>query len=136
MRTRSIVRKTPFVTAQALPHLFLILRTHLWRSHTDAEVGGVVVRPHKVLKDVDVSPRLVFRQVSPHAHLHRSIKYFDDARLRLLGVSGEVMDAVLLQHSLNETIKEFKSTRSAGHCCQRDRPATADSDLPRQRIVP
>ena len=71
--------------------------------------GGGVVRPHKVLKDVDVSPRLVFRQVSPHARLQRSIESFDDARLRLRVVSGEVMDAVLLQQWLNGTIKTFES---------------------------
>ena len=47
---------------------------------------GVVVRVHKVLKDVDESPRLVFREVSPHTRLQRSI---------------EVVDAVLLQQSLN-----------------------------------
>ena len=45
--------------------------------------GGVVVRLHKVLMDVDVSLRLVFREVSPHACLQRSIESFNDARLRL-----------------------------------------------------
>ena len=72
-------------------------------------MGDVVVRLHKVLKDVDVSPRLVFREVSPHARLQRTIECFDDARLRLRVVSGEVMDAVLLQQSLNGSIKKFAS---------------------------
>ena len=72
--------------------------------------GGVVVRLHKVLKDVDVSPRLVFREVSPHMRLQRSTESFDDARLRLLAVSGEVLDAVLLQQNLNgETMQKFES---------------------------
>ena len=70
---------------------------------------GVVVRLHKVLKDVDVSPRLVFREVSPHARLQRSIEYFDDARLRFRVVNGEVMDAVLLQLNLNGSIQKFES---------------------------
>ena len=70
---------------------------------------GVVVRLHKVLKDVDISPRLVFREVTPHARLQRSIESFDDSRLRLRVVSGEVMDAVLLQQSLNDFIQKFES---------------------------
>ena len=60
-------------------------------------MGGVVVRLHNILKDVDVSPRLVFREVSPHARLRRSIESFDDARLRIRVVGGEVAGAVLLQ---------------------------------------
>ena len=71
--------------------------------------GGVVVRLHQILKDVDVSPRLVFREVSPHAHLQRSIEYFDDARLRLRVVGGEVMDAVYFQQCLNGFIQKFES---------------------------
>ena len=59
--------------------------------------GGVVVRSHQVLKDVDVSPRLVFREVSPHARLQRSVETFHDACLRLRVVCGEMMDAVTLQ---------------------------------------
>ena len=82
-------------------------------------MGGIVVRLHKVLKDVVVSPRLVFRQVSPHARLQRSIESFNDDRLRLHVVSGEVMGAVLLQQSLNGTIKKFKFFI----CLQRLRPA-------------
>ena len=58
---------------------------------------GAVVRLHQVLKDVDVSPRLVFREVSPHARLQRSVESFHDARLRFRVVYGEAMDAVLLQ---------------------------------------
>ena len=58
---------------------------------------GVVVRLHQVLKDVDVSPRKVFREVSPHSRRQRSVESFHDARLRLGVVRGEVMDAVLLQ---------------------------------------
>ena len=85
------------VTVQTLPHLFLILVTYLRRSHADTAVVGVVVRLHQVLKDVDVSPRLVFREVSPHARLQRSVESFHDARLRLRVVRGEVMDVVLLQ---------------------------------------
>ena len=50
-----------------------------------------------VLKDVDVSPSLVFREVSSHARLQRSVESFQDARLRLRVLSGEVVDAVLLQ---------------------------------------
>ena len=57
--------------------------------------GSIVVRLHKVLKDVYVSPRLVFREVSPHVRLQRKVESFDDARLRLRIVSGEVMDAVI-----------------------------------------
>ena len=72
-------------------------------------MGGVVVRLHQVLQDVNVSPRLVFREVSPHARLQRTIESFDDARLRLRVVSGEVMDAVLLQQSLNGSIQKFES---------------------------
>ena len=68
---------------------------------------GVVVRVHKVLKDVDESPRLVFREVSPHTRLQRSIESFDDARFRLRVVSGEVVDAVLLQQSLNGSIQKL-----------------------------
>ena len=60
-------------------------------------MGGVVVRLNQVLKDVDISPRLVFREVSPHARLQRSVESFHDVRLRLRVLSGEVMDAVLLQ---------------------------------------
>ena len=60
-------------------------------------MGGVVVRLHQVLKDVDVSPRLVFREVSPHTRLQCSVESFHDARLRLRVVRGEVMEAVLLQ---------------------------------------
>ena len=63
----------------------------------------------EVLLDVDASPRLVFRQVSPHARLQRSIESFDDARLRLLVVNGDVMDAVLLLQSLNGTIQNFET---------------------------
>ena len=74
--------------------------------------GGVVVRLHTVLKGVDISPRLVFREVTPHARLQRSIESFDDSRLRLRVVSGEVMDAVLLQQSLNDFIKKFESLAS------------------------
>ena len=70
---------------------------------------GVVVRLHKVPKDIDVSPRLVFHEVSPHARLQCSIESFDDARLRLRVVTGEVMDAVLIQQSLNGSIKKFES---------------------------
>ena len=70
---------------------------------------GVVVRVHKVLKDVDESPRLVFREVSPHTRLQRSIESFDDARFRLRVVSGEVVDAVILQQSLNGPIQKFES---------------------------
>ena len=70
---------------------------------------GVVVRLHKVLKDVDESPRLVFREVSPHTRLQRSIESFDDAPFRLRVVSGKVMDAVLLQQSLNGPIQKFES---------------------------
>ena len=58
---------------------------------------GVVVRLHQVMKDVDVSPRLVFRELSPNARLQRSVESFHDARLPLRDVSGKVMDAVLLQ---------------------------------------
>ena len=60
-------------------------------------VGVVVVRLHQVLKDVDVSPLLMFCEVSPHARLLRSVESFHDARLRLRVVRGEVMDAVFLQ---------------------------------------
>ena len=42
---------------------------------------GCVGRLHQVLQDVDVSPRLVFREVSPHARLQRTIESFNDARL-------------------------------------------------------
>ena len=70
---------------------------------------GVVVRSHQVLKDVDVTPRLVFREVSRHARLQRSVKSFHDARLRLRVVCGEVLDAVTLQYSLNGFIKKFHS---------------------------
>ena len=50
---------------------------------------GVVIRSHQVLKDVDVTPRLVFREVSPHARLQRSVESFHDARLRLRVVCGD-----------------------------------------------
>ena len=43
------------------------------------------------------------------ARLYRSIESFVDARLRLLVVSGEEIDAILLQQSLNGTNKKFKS---------------------------
>ena len=124
-----------------------------------------------------------FGTVSPHARLQRSIESFDDARLRLLVVSGEMMDGVLLQQSLNGTMKKFKSficlqrlwpafgERTFQRCHQqrgglvlqrntpghfrenidnreekgrtvvvmlqirRDRPATAEVDLPRRRVV-
>ena len=49
--------------------------------------GGFVVRLHQVLQDVDVSTRLVFREVSPHARLQRTIESFDDARLRVVSVT-------------------------------------------------
>ena len=39
----------------------------------------------------------MFREVSPHARLQRSVESFHDARPRLRVVGGEVMDAVLLQ---------------------------------------
>ena len=84
--------------------------------------GGVVVRLHKVLKDVDVSPRLLFREVSPHARLQRSIESFHDTRLRLHVVSGEVMDAVLLQQNLNGFIQKFQSLI----CLQRLWPAVGE----------
>ena len=61
------------VSVQTLPHLFLILCIDPRRSHTDAVVAGVVVRSHQVWKDVDVTPRLKFREVAPHAHLQRTI---------------------------------------------------------------
>ena len=67
-----------------------------------------VGRLHQVLQDVDVSPRLVFREVSPHARLQRTIESFNDARLRLRVASGEVMDAILLQQSLNGYIQIFE----------------------------
>ena len=67
-------------------------------------MGCVVVRLHQVLQDVDVSPRLVFREVLPHARLQRTIESFDDGRLRLRIVSGEVVDAVLLQQSMDAFI--------------------------------
>ena len=89
------------LTLQVLPHLFLILRTHLCCGG-----GGVVVRPHNVPLHRHV---WCFVTVSPHACLQRSVESFDDARLRLLVVSGEVMDAVLLQQRLNGTIQKFKS---------------------------
>ena len=82
-------------------------------------MGGFVVRMHQVLHDVDVSPRLVFREVSPHACLRRTIESFDDARLRLRVVSGEMVDAVLLQQSLNGFIQKFEFLI----CLQRVRPA-------------
>ena len=50
-----------------------------------------------------------FVTVSPNARLQRSIESFDDARIRLLVVSGKVIDALLLQQSLNGTIQKFKS---------------------------
>ena len=59
--------------------------------------GGVVIRSHQVRKDVDVPPRLVLREVSPHARLQRSVESFHDACLRLRVVRGEVMDVVTLQ---------------------------------------
>ena len=80
-------------------------------------MGGVVVRLHQVLKDVDVSPLLVFREVSPHARLQRSIESFEDARLRLRVVIGEVMDAVLLQQSMNGSevrVLDLSATSLAG----------------------
>ena len=81
------------VSVQTLPHLFLILCIDLRRSHTDAAVTGVVVRSHQVRKDVDVTLRLNFREVVPHASLQRFVESFHDARLRLHVVRGEVMDA-------------------------------------------
>ena len=84
------------VSVQTLPHLFLIHCIDLRRSHTDAAVAGVVVRSHQVWKDVNVTPRLKFREVAPHACLQRSVESFHDARLRLRVVCGEVMDAAFL----------------------------------------
>ena len=55
-------------------------------------MAGVVVRSHQILKDVDVTPRLNFREVAPHASLQRPVESFHDARLRLHVVRGEVMD--------------------------------------------
>ena len=83
------------VSVQTLPHLFLILCSDLRRSYAEAAVAGVVVRSHQVLKDVDVTPRLNFREVVPHASLQRFVESFHDARLRLRVVRGEVMDAAL-----------------------------------------
>ena len=80
------------VSVQTLPHLFLILCIDLRRSHADAAVAGVVVRSHQVRKDFDVTPRLKFREVVPHARVQRSVESFHDARLRLRVVRGEVMD--------------------------------------------
>ena len=80
---------------------------------------GVVVRVHTVLKDVDESSRLVFREVSPLTRLLRSVESFDDARFRLRVVSGEVVDAVLLQQSLNGPIQKSESLI----CLQRLWPA-------------
>ena len=81
------------VTVQTLPHLFLIPCSHLRRSHTEAAVTGVVVRSHQILKDVNVTPRLNFREVALHVILQRLVETFHDARLRLRVVRGEVMDA-------------------------------------------
>ena len=93
------------VSVQTLPHLFLILCIDLRRSHTDAAVVGVVVRSHQIRKDVDVTPRLKFREVVPHARLQRSVESFHDARLRLRVVRGEVMDAAFLKECLNGFIR-------------------------------
>ena len=89
---------------------------------------GVVVRLHQVLKDVDVSPRLVFREVSPHARLQRSIESFHDARPRLRIMSGEVMNAVLLQKILNGFIQKFQSLI----CLQRLWPAVGERAFQRR----
>ena len=51
----------------------------------------------------------MFREVSPHARLQRTVESFDDARLRLGVVSGKVMDAVFFQQSLNGLIQKFES---------------------------
>ena len=64
------------VTVQALPHLFLIRRAHL------------VIRQHTVQKCIDISHRLM------------SVEPFDDTRLGVLVVRGEMMDALFLQQSL------------------------------------
>ena len=70
------------VSVQTLPHLFLSLCIDLRRSHTDAAVTGVVVRSHQVRKDVDIKPRLKFREVVPHARLQRSFESFQTLQTR------------------------------------------------------
>ena len=116
------------VSVQTLPHIFLIPCIDLRRSHTDAAVTGVVVRSHQVRKDVDVTPRLNFREVAPHATIQRFVEPFHDARLRLRVVCGEVMDALFRQESLNGFIQKFHSSIRL----QRLRPLVCERDLQRR----
>ena len=116
------------VSVQTLPHRFLILCIDPRRSHTDAAVVDVVVRSHQVRKDVDVTPRLKFREVAPHARLQRSVESFHDARLRLRVVRGEVTDAAFLKERLNGFIQKFHSPIRL----QRLRPVVCERDLQRR----
>ena len=60
--------------------------------------------------------------------LPRSIESFDDARFRFRVVSEEVMDAVLLQQSLNGPIQKFESLI----CLQRLWPAFGERAFQRR----
>ena len=51
----------------------------------------------------------MFRKISLHASFHSLIEPFEDTRLGLLVVNGVVMDAVLLQQTLDGTVQEFQS---------------------------
>ena len=58
-------------------------------------VIGVFVRSHKGLQDVDVSNRLVFREITPHTCLQGPIEPLHNARLRFFVVRRKVMHTVL-----------------------------------------
>ena len=57
----------------------------------------------------------MFRKVLPHGRLQYSIESFDNASLGLLVMGGEVMDALLLQHTLNGTVQEFETCIGLQH---------------------
>ena len=61
------------------------------------------------MKDVDVSPSLMIRQVSPHARIQRSTEPFDDTSLGLLVVHGETTDEGIIEKGLYATVQEFET---------------------------
>ena len=56
-----------------------------------------------------VARRLIFRKVSPHTRLQRSVEPFDDTRLGLLVMNGEMRDTVLLQQTPHGSVEELQT---------------------------
>ena len=59
-----------------------------------------VVRLYKILKDIDISTRLLLRAIAPHAHLQGPVKFIDNARLCFFIVRRKVVNAVLFEQHL------------------------------------